>query len=350
MTDAAPARTAPFGMLADGSAIEMHTLASAGGMQVRFIDLGGAICSLVVPDYNGNVADITPGYDRLGEYVDDVHYLGALVGRFAGRIAHSQFSIDGKTYTLPPNDGPNLLHGGVSGFHNKVWNVEHFDEPARTGAVLTYTSPDGEGGFPGTLFVRVTYTLTDANELSFDYVARTDHATPVNLLQHFYMNLGGHNSGDILDHELTIHSARYLAMDERLIPTGQLASVAGTPLDFRSPRRIGPAIEERNLGDGGFDDTFALDGERVAARLVHPRSGRTVEIETTEPGLHLYAGNKLGPGPHGKNGAHYGKHSALALETQHFPDSPNIPAFPNTILRPGSDFVSRTVYRFGANG
>jgi aldose 1-epimerase len=328
----------PFGVLPNGAAVEMHTLANASGMEVRFIDLGGTICSLMVPDRDGNAIDITPGYDSLRAYREDTQYFGSLIGRFAGRISRSRFTVDGETYALSPNDGANFLHGGVNGFHRQLWSVAPFSAPGRTGVVLTHTSRDGEAGFPGALHVRVTYTLTDANELSFDYLATTNRATPVNLLQHFYMNLGGHDSGDILDHVLTIRATRYLPVSESLIPTGRLAPVAGTPFDFRSPRRI---------GDGEFDHTFALDGERIAARLAHPQSGRTVEIETTEPGLHLYTGGMLGPALHGKAGARYHKHGALALETQHFPDSPNVPSFPDTILRPGGEFISRTVYRFG---
>ena len=342
------AKREAFGVLPNGTPIEMHTLTNASGMEIGFINLGGTICSLKVPDGRGTTVDVTPGYDQLDGYVTDAHYFGALIGRFAGRIAHARFAIDGQLVTLPPNDGVNLLHGGVSGLHRAVWNVEHFGADACTGAVLSYASPDGEGGFPGTLIVRVTYTLTDANELSVDYLARTDRATPVNLTQHLYVNLGGQDRGYILDHELTIRAMRYLPVDDALIPTGQIAPVAGTPFDFRSPRIIGAAVREAGAAHGGFDHTFALDGERTAARLVHPPSGRTLEIETTEPGLHLYTGNQLVPGMRGKNGARYTRHSALALETQHFPDSPNVALFPNTILRPGSDFVSHTVYRFGA--
>ena len=342
------AKREAFGVLPNGTPIEMHTLTTASGMELGFINLGGTICRLKVPDRHGTPVDVTPGFDHLDDYLNDAHYFGALIGRFAGRIAHARFAIEGQVVALPPNDGVNLLHGGVSGFHRAVWNVAHFDAATCTGAVLRYTSPDGEGGFPGTLVVRIMYTLTDANELSVDFHARTDRATPVNLTQHLYVNLGGHDRGDILDHELTIRATRYLPVDDALIPTGQIAPVAGTPFDFRLPRIIGAAIRDGGGRHGGFDHTFALDGERIAARLVHPPSGRTLEIETTEPGLHLYTGNQLVPRGRGKSGAHYGRHSALALETQHFPDSPNIASFPNTILKPGRDFVSRTVYRFGA--
>jgi aldose 1-epimerase len=347
-------RVQPFGVIPDGDAIELHTLANASGMEVCFLTLGGIIVSVKVPDRDGVLADVTPGYDTLGEYLHDRCYFGALVGRYANRIAGGRFVLDGTTYILAPNDGPNLLHGGAGGFHRVVWNAEPFAHDDSVGAVLTYTSPDGEEGFPGTLKVRVTYTLTDQNELCFDYAATTDAPTPVNLTQHSYFNLAGHASGDILDHQLTLFASCYLPVDDQIIPTGELRDVEGTPFDFRLPRTIGAGIRSRDdeLPIDGYDHSFALDDglaseTRLVARLYEPGSGRVLEIETTEPGLQLYSGDQLGGGLTGKGGQPYDRHGAVALETQHFPNSPNVPEFPSTILRPGAEYASRTVYRFG---
>lgn len=350
---APPFRVEPFGMAPDGRPVAMHTLANASGMEVCFLTLGGRIVSVRVPDRDGVLADVTPGYDSLADYLDDGCYFGALIGRCANRIANSRFVLDGTTYTLDPNDGPNLLHGGDDGFHHVVWSVEPFAGERCVGAVLTYASGAGEGGFPGKLSVRVTYTLTDDNELSFDYDAGTDAATLVNLTQHVYVNLAGHASGDILGHELTLLASRYLPVDDEIIPTGELRPVQGTPFDFREPRTIGADIPSRDAGRpiDGYDHCFVLDGgspgiARLVARLYEPVSGRMLEIETTEPGLQLYSGGQLGNSLTGKNGKPYGRHGAVALETQHFPNSPNVPHFPSTILRPGSRYRSRTVYRF----
>ncbi len=285
----------------------------------------------------------------LAEYLADTHYFGALVGRYANRIADSHFVIDGKAFSPPSNDGPNLLHGGRFGFHRAIWRVDPFEGDGHRGAVLHYTSPDGEGGFPGALSAQVTYTLTDANEIIFEYLATTDRPTPVNLTQHFYVNLAGHGAGNVLDHELTLSASRYLPVDDESIPTGQIDTVASSPYDFRTPRLIGDALVGGNADQRalGYDHTFVLDRERIAARLREPVSGRTMEIETTEPGLQLYTGNKLRRGMRGKDGHRYGPQAALALESQHFPNSPNVPSFPNTILRPEQVYRSRTVYRFG---
>jgi aldose 1-epimerase len=352
--NASPLRVGPFGIAPNGQAVEMHTLANASGMEVGFLTLGGIIVSVKVPDRDGVLTDVTPGYDTLEEYVDDVCYFGALIGRYANRIAGGRFALDGKTYTLAPNDGPNLLHGGEHGFHRAVWSVEPFARECSVGAVLTYTSRDGEGGFPGTLNVRVTYTLTDHNELWFDYAATTDAPTPVNLTQHCYFNLAGHAAGDILDHQLTLFASRYLPVDDEIIPTGELRDVEGTPFDFRVPRTIGAGIRSRDdeLPIDGYDHSFVLDegapgATRLVARLYEPGSGRLLEIDTTEPGLQLYSGDQIGDGLNGKDGQRYARHGAVALETQHFPNSPNVPDFPSTILRPGAEYVSRTVYRFG---
>jgi aldose 1-epimerase len=348
-----PLRVDPFGVTPGGRKVEMHTLANASGMEVCFLSLGGIIVSVKVPDRDGAHADVTPGYDTLDDYLADGDYFGALIGRYANRIGGGRFELDGATYTLTPNDGPNLLHGGAHGFHRAIWTVEPFARERSVGAVLTYTSRAGEGGFPGTLGVRVTYTLTDDNELWFDYAATTDAATPVNLTQHLYFNLAGHAAGDVLDHELTLFASRYLPVNDEIIPTGELRPVEGTPFDFRAPRTIGAGMRNRDalLPIDGYDHSFVLDdgsagSPRLVARLYEPGSGRQLEIETTEPGLQLYSGDQLGKGTTGKNGRPYIRHGALALETQHFPNSPNEPSFPSTILRPGQKYSSRTVYRF----
>ena len=344
----------PFGLMPDGQSVDLYTVTNAAGMTVCFLSLGGIITRVQVPDRYGALADVTPGYDSLAEYLTDTCYFGALIGRYANRIAGGRFVLDGREYQAPPNDGKNLLHGGYGGFHRVVWHVAPFANSHAAGAALTYTSRAGEEGFPGTVRVRVTYTLNEGNELRFDYAATTDAPTPVSLTQHTYVNLAGHASGDILSHELTLLASRYLPVDDEIIPTGELRSVDGTPFDFRRARTIGEGIRSRDvaLPMDGYDHTFVLDsrapGEmELAARLYERVSGRMLEIETTEPGIQLYSGGQLGGGASGKDGYIYRRHDALALETQHFPDSPNVPAFPSTILRPGQRYVSSTVYRFG---
>lgn len=346
--NAPPHASAPFGTTPAGQAVEQHTLTNASGMEVCFLNLGGLLTAVRVPDRAGVMADITPGYESLEEYLNDQSYFGALVGRYANRIARGRFKIDGVHYELPPNDGENVLHGGVPGFHRALWSVQPFETNSTVGGVLSYPSPHGEAGFPGALDVRVTYTLTDANELCFDYAATTDRATPVNLTQHAYFNLAGHGAGEILAHELSIDALEYLPVDDDIIPLGTMAPVAGTPFDFRVAHAIGRDMV------GGYDHAFALDASepgamRRAARLWEPTSGRTMEIETTARSLQFYAGDQLGSGPPGKEGRSYVRYGALALETQHFPNSVNVPAFPSTILRPGEEYRSRTVYRFGVD-
>jgi aldose 1-epimerase len=292
--------------------------------------------------------------------VADRSYFGALIGRYANRIGRARFALDGEEYRLPANDGPNHLHGGPLGFHKVVWQVEPFARGTDVGAVLGYLSRDGEEGYPGSLRASVTYTLTADATLVLDYEATTDRATPVNLTQHTYLALGGLDGGDgcdILDHELLLPASRYTPVDAGLIPTGELRPVAGSAFDFRAARAIGARIgdaDEQLARGKGYDHNFVLDRERdglaLAARLRDPCSGRTLEISTTEPGVQFYSGNYLGDGAPGKGGRVYGYRTALALETQHFPDSPNEPAFPSTILRPGERFSSRTVYRFGVDG
>lgn len=335
--------------------MELHTLANASGMEVRFIAHGGAIVSLHVPDRDGNMADVTPGYDTPEEYLNDSRYFGALIGRYANRIANGRFTLDGREIVLPVNDGRNHLHGGPFGFNKVVWRVAPFHHAGRVGAVLCYRSRAGDQGYPGTLYARATYTLTDDNALTVEYSAITDEPTLVNLTQHAYFNLAGHDAGSIGDHELMIAASRFTPVDSDLIPTGEIRDVRGSPFDFMTPRRIGSRIDaddDQLRLAGGYDHNFVLDrGEitgdpTLAARVVEPRSGRMLEILTTEPGVQLYTGNGIDKGPPGKGGHSYGAHAAVALETQHFPDSPNHPHFPSTVLRPGQEYQSRTVYRF----
>ena len=337
--------------------MDAFTIRNANGMAVRFIAYGGSIVSLEVPDRTGRIADVVLGYDSLEGYEADRHYLGALIGRYANRIAKGRFTLDGHVHSVTVNDGPNHLHGGRRGFHKVPWDVTPFEDGDVTGALLSYTSVTGDEGYPGTLSVSVMMTLNDDNELALDYAAVADEPTPVNLTQHSYFNLAGHDAGDIRAHELTIAASRYTPVDASLIPTGALYDVSGTPFDFRATQTIGAALDgeddQLRIGGGGFDHNFVLDRAEMAgdvalaARMHDPGSGRTLEIYTTEPGLQLYSGQALG-GVAGK-GIVYPAYAGVALETQHFPDSPNQPSFPSTILRPGEGFTSRTVYRFSAS-
>lgn len=345
---------APFGTTADGEAVDLYTLINANGVEVRALTYGGIIVSLQVPDRHGQLDDVVLGFDDLAPYQARHPYFGAIIGRYGNRIAGAEFTLDGTTYTLAANNGPNHLHGGLQGFDRVIWQAESFEEADRVGVVFAYTSPAGEEGYPGTLQAQVTYTLTDANELIVDYEATTDQATPVNLTQHTYFNLAGDDSGDILDHELMINADHYLPVDSTLIPTGERRPVAGTPFDFREPTPIGARIEaddpQLQWGPGGYDHTFVLndegDGLGLAARVYEPTTGRVLEVRTTEPGVQFYSGNFLDGSEVGKGGAVYAKRNGFCLETQHFPDSPNQPDFPDTILRPGETYTSRTVFAF----
>lgn len=344
---------ADFGKLPDGAAVELFTLTNASGMTVSASNYGGIITSIKVPDLNGKLDDVTLGYDSLEGYLNDSPYFGAIVGRYANRIGNARFVLDGNTYKLAKNDGPNTLHGGLKGFDKAVWQAEPFEREGEAGVVFTRTSPDGEEAFPGTLAVKVTYTLTDKNELAFDFNATTDKPTVLNLTQHAYFNLGGDGSGDVLDHELTINADRYTPVDKTLIPLGELASVAGTPFDFRTSTPIGARIDaddpQLKLGLG-YDHNYVLNRSGnelvLAARVVEPKTGRVMEVHTTEPGMQFYTANHLDGSVIGKSGHAYGKRNAFCLETQHFPDSPNKPSFPSTTLRPGETYQSRTVYAF----
>jgi aldose 1-epimerase len=341
---------APFGQLPDGTRVELFTL-RGGRTEITVTSYGGIIVAIRTPDREGRLADIALGYDDLAGYLADTSYFGALIGRYGNRIGGAAFTLDGRRYALAANDGPNHLHGGLKGFNRVVWMASPVEGGSAAGLVLEHTSPNGGEGYPGTVTVRVTYTLTERDELRVDYEATTDAATPINLTQHTYFNLAGEASGPILDHELSIDADRIVAVGPGLIPTGVLLPVGGTPFDFRTPSRIGARIgaddEQVRLGRG-YDHTFVLNGRglRTVARVVDPRSGRTLDVSTTEPGVQLYTGNFLDGKP-GKGGRPYAHRTGFCLETQHYPDSPNRPEFPPTILRPGQTYRSTTVYGFG---
>jgi aldose 1-epimerase len=343
---------APFGVMPDGQAVAVYTMTNAAGIQVRAITYGAIVTSLVVPDRSGKRADVVLGFDTLDGYLKDPPYFGAIVGRYGNRIAKGQFTLGGKTFKLATNNGPNHLHGGLKGFDKVIWEAAAVESEAGVGVAFTRTSPDGEEGYPGTLKATVTYTLTDKNELAIDYRAVTDKATPVNLTQHSYFNLAG--GGDVLGHELMLNADRYTPVDDTLIPTGELASVQGTPFDFRKLTAIGARINADNpqIKYGrGYDHNWVLNrtgpGLQRAARVVEPKSGRTLEIVTTEPGLQFYSGNFLDGTITGKGGRVYALRNGFCLETQHFPDSPNHPNFPSTILKPGETYSSKTVLTLG---
>ena len=343
---------ARFGSTPDGTGVDVFTLRNRRGVEIRAISYGAILTSISVPDREGRFADVVLGFDTLDGYLRPHPYFGAVVGRYGNRIGKAQFTLDGHTYRLAANNGPNHLHGGVRGFDKFVWNAEPLTGAA--GVTFSRTSPDGEEGYPGNLTVRVTYTLTDENELTIEYGASTDKPTPVNLTNHSYFNLAGHDSGNILAHEVTLHADRFTAVDGTLIPTGELRSVEGTPFDFRRPTAIGARIRQRHeqLEFGrGYDHNGVLnrrgEGLQPAASAYDPRSGRQLDVATTEPGVQFYTGNFLDGSVTGKRGTVYEHRSGFCFETQHFPDSPNKPDFPSTILRPGAEYRSRTVFRFG---
>ncbi len=345
-------KRAPFGTMPDGAAVEVLTLTNAAGMEVRAITYGGIITSLRVPDRTGKLDDIVLGFDRLDDYLKDPPFFGAIIGRYGNRIARGQFVLDGKTYKLATNNGPNHLHGGTKGFDKVIWKAEPV--AGKNAIAFSRTSADGEEGYPGNLLVQVTYTLTDKNELIVDYRATTDKPTVVNLTQHSYFNLAGQASGDILGHQLMLNADRYTPVSDTLIPTGELAPVAGTPFDFRKPVAIGARIgqPDAQLKNGlGYDHNWVLNrtatGLELAARVVEPKTGRTMEIRTTEPGIQFYSGNFLDGKLTGKQGAQYKHRTGFCLETQHYPDSPNQPKFPSTTVRPGTEYRSSTVFTFG---
>ena len=355
---AATVTRAPFGATKEGRAVEIFTLTNAHGIEARITNYGGLIVSLKTPDRDGRFADITLGYDSLSGYLRDTPYFGALIGRVGNRIARGTFTLDGVTYHLAINNGVNSLHGGLRGFDKVVWAPEPFQNSTGVGLVLTYTSADMEEGYPGALSTKVTYTLTDQDQLVVDYQATTTKATPVNLTQHSYWNLSGDASRDILGHVLMINADGMTPVDSTLIPTGEIAAVAGTPFDFRTPTAIGARVDQRQNQQirfgGGYDHNFVLNrGSAAADAMVHaasvtePTTGRTLDVATMEPGLQFYSGNFLDGSNVGKGGHVYHYRYGFVLETQHYPDSPNHPEFPNTILRPGQQYHTRTMFTFG---
>jgi aldose 1-epimerase len=339
-----------YGKLPNDTAIEQYKLTNANGVVAKVITLGGIITELHVPDRDGKMADVVLGCDDLKTYVAGTPYFGAITGRVANRIGGAKFTLDGKEYKLAANNGPNTLHGGKKGFDKVVWEAKPVTVDHGVALRLSYKSPDGEEGFPGTLNVAVTYTLTDKDELKIDYEATTDTATPINLTNHSYFNLAGHNSGSILDHELTLFADKYTPTDDTLIPTGKVEPVKGTPFDFTRPERIGTHIKEVKSDPVGYDLNYVINHggkELTKAALVHePKSGRVVEVSTTEPGIQFYTGNFLDGKQKGKGGAMYKQYGAFCLETQHFPDSIHHENFPNAVLKPGEKFTSTTVYHF----
>ena len=345
----------PFGLTPDGDVVDRYVLKNAHGLEMTAMNYGGVILSLRTPDRRGQLDDIVLGYDTAPPYFSNPTFFGALIGRYGNRIAKGRFTLEGTHYQLATNDGPNHLHGGTRGWDHAVWRVEPFNDRTGVGLVLSRTSPDGEEGYPGRVKATVTYTLTDQNELRIDYAATTDRPTIINLTQHSYFNLAGAHGSTVLGHELTIHADRYTPVDATLIPTGELAPVAGTPFDFRQPTAIGARISQPDtqLERGrGYDHNFVLnrsgDGLPVAAAVYEPSTGRTLEVRTTEPGLQFYSGNFLDGSITGKTGVVYGQRSGFCLETQHFPDSPNRADFPSTTIAPDRPLKSTTVFSFGA--
>ncbi|MFJ5528798.1 aldose epimerase family protein [Streptomyces sp. NPDC093261] len=344
----------PFGTLADGTKVHRWSLEN-GGTRLKVLSYGGIVQSLEIPDRHGRYANVSLGFATLDDYVAKSPYFGATIGRYGNRIAQGRFTLDGKAHQLSVNDGVNSLHGGAKGFDKRIWDVEPFVKGSAVGLVLHYTSVDGEMGYPGTLRVKVTFTLGRHGDWRIDYEATTDKPTVVNLTNHTYWNLGGEGTGGIYDHELTIAASRYTPTDSGLIPTGELAEVAGTPFDFREAKPIGRDIRAghpQQVTAKGYDHNWVLD-KGVTARPEHiatlrdPRSGRTLKIATDQPGLQFYSGNFLDGTLVGTSGHTYRQGDGLCLETQHFPDSPNEPSFPSTVLRPGQTYHTTTVHSFG---
>ena len=344
----ATVETSRFGSLEDGTTVDMLTLKNARGATAKVITYGATLTELWIPDRNGKLGDVVLGFDKLPGYVENHPYFGATVGRVANRIAKGKFTLDGREYSLEINNPPNSLHSGPKGLSHMVWKAEPLHEPHAAAVRFSCVSPDGDGGFPGKLSVTVVYRLTDDNELQLEYSAKTDKATPINLTNHSYFNLGG--GKDILDEILYLPAERYTPVDATLIPTGEILPVKGTPLDFTKPTAIGARIAEMKGNPGGYDHNYVLSNKagefKLAARVSDPRSGRQMEVWTTEPGAQFYSANFLDGTLTGKGGVAYGKHAGFCLETQHFPDSVNHPDFPSVILRPGGVYRTATTYKF----
>ncbi|HOD49893.1 MAG TPA: aldose epimerase family protein [Candidatus Hydrogenedentes bacterium] len=344
---------ATYGTAPEGGNADLYTITNANGMVAQITNYGGTVTSLLVPDAAGALADVTLGYPSLEGYFENKPYLGCLVGRFGNRIAKGRFTLDGKEYVLAVNNESNHLHGGIKGFNKVLWDAKPAYREGAVGLKLTYVSVDGEEGYPGTLETTVHYWLTNANELEIVYEAVTDKATPVNLTYHGYFNLDGQGEGDILDHVMMINASRYTPVDETLIPTGELAPVANTPLDFTMPVAIGERINadhEQIKRGNGYDHNYVLNSQdgslALAARVLAPGSGRVMEVYTTQPGVQFYSGNFLDGTITGKEGKVYKQRYGFCLETQHYPDSVNQPGFPSCILEPGKKYYQKTVYRF----
>ncbi len=349
-----------FGEAPDGMAVERFTLENSHGVSIQVMTYGAIMLSCKTVGRDGHADEITLGFDALAQYLERHPFFGATVGRFANRIARGSFTIDGKSYQVATNDGPNHLHGGLRGFDRQIWQAEGFGNPEDAGVIFRRQSPAGEENYPGTLRVEVIYTLTEKSELILDYVATTDRATPVNLTNHAYWNLKGASGGPVLDHLLSITAERYLPVDATSIPTGEVARVEGTAMDFREPKEIGRDIARVA---GGYDHCYVLGGAgaqprpssietgdltgtlRDAATLIHPGSGRRIDVSTTMPAIQLYTGNKL-EGVKGSRGRLFHMHDALCLETEYYPDAVNRPSFPSTVLRPNQTYRHRTIYRF----
>lgn len=337
----------PFGTTDKGQDVDLYTCVNAQGFIMKIMTYGAIVVEMHVPDRAGELANVNLGFESLEGYLGAHPYFGATVGRYANRIANGKFTLDGKQYTLATNNGPNHLHGGEMGLSRVVWQAQPVQDSEAVGVRFTYHSEDGEDGYPGNLNVTVVYLLTNENQLRVDYTATTDKATPINLTNHCYWNLAGAGSGTILNHEVMLAADRYLPVDDTLIPTGELAAVSGTPFDFTQPKRIGADIQQVTGDPPGYDHCYALNSQdgslALAARVTDPGSGRVLEIWTTQPGIQFYTGNFLdGTQPNGG----YKRHEGFCLETQHYPDSPNRPEFPNVILRPGEVYRQTTVHQF----
>jgi aldose 1-epimerase len=343
----------PFGTTEDGKSVEIYELINSNGLRAKVMTYGAILTEMWVPDRNGHGADVVLGFKDFKSYEKGHPYFGATTGRYANRIAKGQFKIDGKVYNVPVNNGPNSLHGGLKGFDKVIWKATEGSNINGPSVTFEYTSPDGEEGYPGTLTVAVTYTLTNDNELRIDYKATTDKATVINLTNHSYWNLAGEGNGTILDNGLQILATQFTEVDDTSIPTGKLVSVDGTSMDFLDPHIIGQRIANAPNGNG-YDHNFVLrktDANSLdsAAILADPKTGRSMMVLTTEPGVQLYTANYLDGTLTGKSGKPYVKNGAVCLETQHYPDSPNHPSFPTTVLRPEETYTSTTIYRFKAN-
>ena len=343
-----------FGKTKEGEAVDLYTLTNKNGLVAKITNYGGIVTELHVPDKNGQMGDVVLGFKNIDGYLAGHPYFGALIGRYGNRIAKGKFTLDGKEYTLAANNDPNHLHGGKKGFDAVMWKAEPIKEPSAVGVKFSYTSKDGEEGYPGTLNVTATYTLTNDDALRIDYEATTHKPTVLNLTNHSYFNLAGENAGTIHDHVLQMWADRYTPVDETSIPTGELAPVKGTPFDFTTPHAIGERIEQTGGKPVGYDHNFVLNpnnqkksgGLPLAVRVTEPTSGRVMEVYTDQPGVQFYTGNYLDEKQTGKEGRPYKFRNGFCLETQHFPDSPNRPDFPSTELRPGKTFKSSTIHKF----